>query len=85
MLRHKNFSIYCDFNTFHIEIHLEFDYLKTILTKNNGGALRDLVLFVKFKKPEKHPWRSVTFSKVPGFSLQLYEKEHSSMGVFHVF
>ena len=32
-------------------------------------ALRDLVLFVQLKKREKHPWRSVTFSKV---SLQLY-------------
>ena len=27
-------------------------------------ALRDLVPFVKFNKLEKHPWRSVTFSKV---------------------
>ena len=26
------------------------------------GALRDLVPFVQFKKREKHPWRSVTFS-----------------------
>ena len=25
-------------------------------------ALRDLVLFVQFKKREKHPWRSVNFS-----------------------
>ena len=25
-------------------------------------ALRDLVLFVQFKKREKHPWRSVIFS-----------------------
>ena len=30
-------------------------------------ALRDLVPFVKFKKREKRPWRSVTFSKVAGF------------------
>ena len=30
-------------------------------------TLRDLVPFVQFKKREKHPWRSVTFSKVPGF------------------
>ena len=30
----------------------------------NGDALRDLVTFVQFKKREKHPWRSVTFSKV---------------------
>ena len=30
-------------------------------------ALRDLVPFVQFKKREKHPWRSVNFSKVAGF------------------
>ena len=35
-------------------------------------TLRDLVPFVQFKKREKHPWRSVNFSKVAGFSLQLY-------------
>ena len=28
------------------------------------GALRDLVQFVQFKKREKHPWRSVNFSKL---------------------
>ena len=32
-------------------------------------ALRDLV---QFKKHEKHPWKSVTFRKISGFSLQLY-------------
>ena len=41
-------------------------------------ALRNLVPFVQFKKREKHPWRSVTFSVTFIFS-------HSSMGVFHVF
>ena len=30
------------------------------------GALYDLVPCVQFKKREKHPWRSVTFSKVAG-------------------
>ena len=29
-------------------------------------TLRDLVPFVQFKKREKHPWRSVTFSNVAG-------------------
>ena len=29
-------------------------------------VLRDLVTFVQFKKREKHPWRTVTFSKVAG-------------------
>ena len=31
-------------------------------------AFREFVPFVQFKKREKHPWRSVTFSKVAGFS-----------------
>ena len=29
-------------------------------------ALRDSVPFVRFKKREHRPWRSVTFSKVAG-------------------
>ena len=29
-------------------------------------TLRDLAPFVQFEKREKHPWRSVTFSKVAG-------------------
>ena len=48
-------------------------YLKNFLSrltififKNVCDALRDLVPFVQFKKREKHPWRSVTFSKVAG-------------------
>ena len=45
-------------------------------------ALRDLVSFAQFKKREKFPWMSVTFSKVAGFSLQQY---HSSMCIFHFF
>ena len=32
-------------------------------------ALRDLVPFVQFKKREKHPWRSATFSKVKSYRL----------------
>ena len=41
---------------------------------NSGicGALRDLAPFVQFKKRGKHPQRSVNFSKVAGFNLQLY-------------
>ena len=35
-------------------------------------ALRNLVPFVQFKNREKYPWKSVTFSKVAGVSLQLY-------------
>ena len=47
--------------------------------------LRDLVSFVPFTQRKKQPWRSVTFSKVTDFSPQLCQKEHSYLGVFHVF
>ena len=40
-------------------------------------VLRDLVPFVHFIKHEKHPWRSVTFSKV-------VLKVNSPMDVVHV-
>ena len=30
------------------------------------GALHDSVPFIQFKKREKQPWRSVTFSKIAG-------------------
>ena len=51
----------------------------------NVVSLRDLVPFVQFKKREKHLWRNVPFSKVAAFSLQLYLKKHSSLGVFSRF
>ena len=35
------------------------------------GALRNLGPFVQLKKREKHPWRSVNFSKVAGFATLL--------------
>ena len=60
-------------------------YLAKKYKNNNCGALRKLVPFVQFKKREKHPRRSVSFSKVGSFSLQLYQKYHFSMAVFHVF
>ena len=34
---------------------------------NKCDVLRDLVPSVQFKKCQKHPWRSDTFSKVTGF------------------
>ena len=35
-------------------------------------AFHGLVPSVLLKKYEKHSWNSVTFSKVVGFSMQLY-------------
>ena len=40
--------------------------MKEILQKKKLNVLRDLVPFVRFKKREKYPWRSVTFSTVEG-------------------
>ena len=37
-------------------------------------ALHNLVPLVQFKKREKHPWRSVTFSKAVDWSMQFYHK-----------
>ena len=34
---------------------------------DGSDTLRGLVPFVQFREREKHPWRSVTFSKVAGF------------------
>ena len=35
-----------------------------MVSRKKCDALRDLVPFVHFNKREKHPWKSVTFSKV---------------------
>ena len=52
--------------------------LKNFLNCSDSGfaicdALRDLVPLVQLKKRLKHPWRSVTFSKVTDFSLKLID------------
>ena len=47
-------------------------------------ALWDLVPFLQFKKREKHPCRSITFSKVAGFSILLL-KVTLLHGCFQVF
>ena len=43
---------------------LTYGHRKSI--KRICGTLRDFVPFVQFKKREKHPWRTVNFSKVTG-------------------
>ena len=53
-------------------IEVIFSFGEKYLESNNWDALRDLVPFAQFKKSENHPWRSVTFSKVAGWSLQRY-------------
>ena len=53
-------------------LHLmKFISVKTL--KHRCDVLHDLVPLVQFKKREKHPWRSVSFSsKVASWSLQFY-------------
>ena len=43
-------------------------YSKIIFIKRIRDALRDLGTFKQFKKREKHPGRSVTFSKACNFT-----------------
>ena len=43
--------------------------MHVLKVKEKCDAMRDLVPFVQFKKREKHPWISVTFSKIAGFSI----------------
>ena len=37
-------------------------------------SFRDLVPFVQFKKRQKQIWRSVIYSTMAGFNLQIYWK-----------
>ena len=50
--------------------------METVSDIDKCVPLRNLVPFEQFQKREKHPWRSVTFSKVAG---------HSSICIFPVF
>ena len=59
--------------------------METVSDIDKCVSLRNLVPFEQFQKREKHPWRSVTFSNFKGFSLELYEKYHSSICIFPVF
>ena len=40
---------------------------KLVIKNTKNVVLHDMVPFLQFKKREKYPWRSVTFSKVAGF------------------
>ena len=52
-----------------VEKRYTLEGLILLILLNICDVLYDLVPFVQFKKREKHPWRSVTFSKVTGFSV----------------
>ena len=54
------------FNTFVSSINTNaiLDNSKRLQMITTCDAMRNLVLFPQFTKREKHPWKSVTFSKV---------------------
>ena len=57
---HRFFKISLNFWT---KMTLQLNMVRRILHEFNiCGALRDLVAFAQFKKREKNPWRSATFS-----------------------
>ena len=47
------------------------------MKKNKCQGLLDLVSFVQFKKHEKHPWKSVTFSKVAGDITPIFDIDYT--------
>ena len=49
------------------------------------GALSGLIPFAQFKNREKHPWRSVNFSKVAGFKSATSLKLTLLDGCFSLF
>ena len=51
-----------------------YSKISLILALSIYDALHDLVPFVQFKKREKDPWRSVTFSKVAGLRSVTFSK-----------
>ena len=63
-----------DFSTLHTKIPhskpLKILYELTDFCFDGGAFGSILVAFAPFKKREKHPWRTVNFSKVTGSSLQ---------------
>ena len=54
------------FNTFNVSNKITKAISFQLINLYISDALRDLVPFVQFKKCEKHPWKSVNFSKVAG-------------------
>ena len=67
------------------KVYKVFDYLHITICKLRKtfmcDALRDSVTFALFKKREKHPWRSVTFSTVAGFQTK---KVLPKLGYFEI-
>ena len=68
--------------------HVFSRYVFFVKKSHHGwDALRDLVIFGQCKKRGKHPWRSVSFSKVVGFSLkkETYGIQNSHLQSVHLF
>ena len=69
---------------------LYLNFLKTHIYNDCGQSLNYYLNAISYhlhnsRKREEHSWKSDTFSKVTGFSVKLYKKYNSSVGVFYVF
>ena len=58
-------------------------FICEVLYTKSYDALRDLVQFVKFKKFEKRPWRSVTFFQI--VQMVKYRAKHYYVENFIVY
>ena len=72
-----NINVWCFFHEKYCHLLLSNPHILPPLQKNKAqnenicDALRDLVPFARCKKRENHSRRSVTFSEVAGFSLNI--------------
>ena len=66
----------CDFDYLHIALKetnvASVQEANLLLELNICDTLRNLVPFVQIKNRKIYAWRSFTFSKIEGCSLQLY-------------
>ena len=77
----KAIALLIDLHSFLMPIFLKVVSMQKYVS---CGALHHLIPFVQFKKREKHPSRSVTFSKLQAKPATLL-KVNLLQGVFHVF
>ena len=68
------------FDAHHMMTYPRILILRDVVYRKICDALRDFVPFVEFEKREQHPSKSVTFSKVAGFT-----KSNTSPWVFFTF
>ena len=67
-----SFSISRCFSLFILCYYSLLGYAIFLRIQFSGASWMERNTFVQFKKPEKHPWKSVNFSKFAGWSFSLH-------------